>query len=225
MTEHDDADGFLYLLSAALLALAIVLLTGCATGPALRTAAQQRAAAVEVAVACLDASVPTDPESGIPWRLQVGSGVLIDSRHVLTARHVVNCDVITVLVLTAGDADSIVARVDAVAPQSDLARLELDAPVAVVPAVVGRADLVACAAMGHPVRLRTCGLIIQERKTAMQDLGVQIESVFGNSGSALYDLAGRLVGIVTHKCRTEGCTYGTAIEPRRWILVTPEVAR
>lgn len=201
--------------------------TGCVRP--LRTDAQHApvgsALAVTLEVSCID------PAGSFGAR---GSGVIVGSRHVLTAAHVIDClrDGVegTVWGITGVLADGrrVEMTVDKIAKAADVARLVVfgTAEPFTAWAQFGprpRLGATACVATGFPERLYHCGMV---QKSDEADLPVMItlRVVPGNSGSAIY-VRGQLVGIVTNmkQCGVgaECYGYGWHVESFRDVLDFP----
>ena len=181
------------------LSLAVAIVACAAAqrpGSVVRDHADQERAAVRLESFCIG----EDPFAlGIRW----GSGVIVDDRHLLTARHVTACQAVPVIQATfvdGGRARLLVTREDAAA---DLALLELvssDRFAVVLPApslapfpAVGDA---ACAATAYPARETNCGFVEALSAAPSSNVRVGCRVRFGNSGAGVYDVAGRLIGIV-----------------------------
>lgn len=136
-----------------------------------------------------------------------GSGVLIDSTHVLTAMHVVNClpvpfiqvpSSITVITL---QGRKFVAKHDKLDMSRDLARLVIDAQPDAETLRIGRAKLkeMLCAAVAVPEPGIRCGYVavVDGRPRAQGDVALaRANAWFGNSGSGVYNEHGELVGLL-----------------------------
>lgn len=213
-------------LYAASLTLLVLLAPGCCgTGlrPAMpssgeaRTPVEQDIAAVIVVGACLT------PEGRVTSSF--GSGVLISDHAALTAAHVVTCPAEAatgVIVKFPGSEQH--ARVLVLDLEGDVARLDLEKPVAVAPARIGprpELDDRVCVVASVPERGRRCGSVELLREPP-GDVKHNAITMPGNSGSGVYDASGRLVGIVTHYAKLpNGQFYGgafTSLEGRPWVL-------
>lgn len=154
-----------------------------------------------------------------------GSGVLIDGRHVLTAQHVVNCEVwpkveiSEAIVVQTVDGEAYVAQVEVDDGSRDLARLKLDMDIPdVAPVRFGflEKDDVACAYTMVPERAVRCGVVGSAGGKPRSHGDIKMRSGnfwFGNSGSGVYDDDGRLVGILV---RLQWCSDADAF---MWQLV------
>lgn len=168
--------------------------------------------AVEVNVMC-----ETPAFVGLRRYMLQGSGVLVDDRRVLTAYHVVECEVIGAMVELA-DKRQIQATVDRAAPGADLAVLRLDAPAGVLPARLGPpVSPVACMATARPERRVACGDLKTFDGRPGRDISVGFPVKFGNSGSGIWS-GDVLVGILTNQCADKACGLGAAIVPRNWLV-------
>jgi len=202
----------------------VLACNSCASGPYFPTVADttplpvideqyERAAMVETT--CMDGSGA--------W----GSAVLLDDHRALTALHVVaQCGDPIILVQTS-DGKKHLVTVDAIAPNADMVRL-----VALDRWAVPKGKLqwskaphrgrVACAVTGMPHRNRLCGEVQESNDDAGAEVEFRIVADHGNSGSAVYDSAGRLVGVLTQlrSCSNgQYCsTLASEIDGREWIL-------
>lgn len=183
-----------------------------------RSPAAQARAAAEVHHACVS-------EDG-RVSLGFGSGVLVDETLVLTAGHVVKCDAkeSAIIVKFPEPVGDRAARVSVVDHDGDIAVLTLEEAVKLAPAKVGRrprVDQRICLVTGIPSRERRCG-DVQRWEEPPGDTRHDAVTEPGNSGSGVYDGAGRLVGIVTHyvTCRNGQICGGlfTALEGRPWAV-------
>ncbi len=206
----------------AVLAFVLFTVTTCAGCGALvrqatrsRTVGDQNQATVRLEVRC-------------GTMIQGGSGVLLGRFEVLTAAHVVDCDTTPVIIATQLGDFGHNMKVVLEAPGADLARLEIvddsefwRSTVAEV-ADVEVHDLV-CVATGRPAYEFHCGVVERRLDTPGHDLALSVPVERGNSGAAVYDVKGRLVGIVTRmrQMKYNGQSIGalaTAIGPREWAL-------
>lgn len=206
-------------LAGLLVLLLAALANACAHAPKLtpqqtRTLSLQSTTAVVVATEC-----------------GTGSGVLYDGARVLTAHHVVDCDMsedkvklATTVTVTLSDGKTYAAAYDALDASRDLARLRLPTPVAnvatpsVARAVAGQ---VVCAITSTPAREVHCGVVGGARMPrSYGDIPIRGAQLWlGNSGSPLYNVAGELVGVVVRMyfCnREDGIAWETRkIKPKR----------
>lgn len=148
----------------------------------------QYESAVAIMVACEDGSIGG------------GSGVLIDTRTVLTAHHVVDCD--GLYLVEAVDGSTVMAMRSRVAESHDLAWLRLATDLEIEPARLGKVPGLGetvCAASAVPQRARHCGEVQPGgSRDADGDLYFAALVQPGNSGGGVYNVNGELVGIVTH---------------------------
>lgn len=187
---------------------------------------EQDAAAVKITVGCKS-------ELGATWG-QIGSGVIIGPHHVLTAMHVLVCDggETTSATVISGSVE-LPAKVEAVAPGADVARLEFEGTVSLrrYPRVgAPRSAGWVCLSAAHPKVERKCG----RTSTVSGAIAHSAIVVPGNSGSGLYDDRGYLVGIVVRwvGCRADSWPDDKPSEPcggisaslgaRRWLTHLPE---
>lgn len=150
---------------------------------------------VELKVFC-DKGWRTDSEE-TRW----GSGVIVDERHVLTAYHVVECPDIP-FVRTDFDGERMMMVVVKKDIKADIALLELasanDFNLGVPPPVISAVapgELV-CSVRAFPKPGWSCGLVETVGDPGEGNIGFAAEVIAGNSGSALYNERGELVGIV-----------------------------
>lgn len=204
----------------------IIFFMGCVhlphVEPRPRTIRGQELTTVELSVWCNDVQQPA----------RSASGVIIDERHVLTAYHAVACAEIPMVraVFNGKMRTMVVVKED---PKADLAKLELLAaenfklnipPPVIVPAEDGG---YACSSVAYPKAEWSCGKVTADPAApAKGDLKFEAQTVGGNSGSAVYDLNGRIIGIIVEKVACarggmDGCTgtitslYGkTAFYPK-----------
>lgn len=187
------------------------------------TQAEQRAASMIVYVECSDSSI---------WH---GSAVVVDPYYAITAAHVVDCPppAVTQRVLVGYTRDAMQpATVDRMSVDSDLARLRVEFPFEGVRPAAEMGSVFAgdaiCIAAAHPERLWSCGAVQTHTNWIRNDIGHTAPTRAGNSGSGVYDVHGRLVGIVTtcYAATLETgeivCTRGggraTALDGRGWVL-------
>lgn len=189
-----------------ILALMLCALTACAAGHP-RLFGAQRAATVLVHSPC---------------STRAGSGVLIGSDRVLTAKHVIECVPSTVLdalpvTVTMPNGTDVQATIE-ITTDTDLARLRLtatrhaDRPLVRTAAPGSRA----CLAHAVPSRGRSCGRITAAGET-IGAVEFTAKVVPGNSGSGLYDEDGALIGVVIWR-RMDGQIGGMATAVPRWIV-------
>ncbi len=163
----------------------------------------------------------------------LGSGVIVDeSGHIVTNHHVIaNADSIRVQLADGRVADAKIVGRD---PDTDLAVLKIDVTPLPV-AIFGRSDLLKVGdvvlAIGNPVGLSqtvTHGIV---SATSRQQLGIapledfiQTDAAinFGNSGGALVDTSGALVGIntaiVAKNIGVEGIGFAIPVNMVRGVL-------
>lgn len=204
--------------------LGLALILACAEAMHTRTPALQHNADIELDVVCME-------RDGTAKYSQRGSGVIIDRHHILTARHVVQCDKTTpVIVVDAGDQFLKLAQSGVELPESDVALLyvasglptQLSTTVEIGPKPhIG--DEV-CEAAAVPSWTYRCGIVQPEAFNAPADSDIRIDFKVehGNSGAGLYDKQGRLVGIVTalkvceYKDVCQG--YAASLDNYTWLM-------
>lgn len=205
--------------------MGLLVLAACSSCAAMsshvRTPVQQHNAAVEIRIACLGLA-GDDP--GLS--MYHGSGVIIDGHRILTAAHVVTCHegVMVKLTVNPGEGKEYEATVDRLVDGVDVARISVKENLAEYfsPVVIGpRPQLgdTVCTASAVPRVIWRCGLVQVPDADGLIKLDMVVEH--GQSGSALYDSKGRLVGIVVQWFPTEGGEHhGGKAEPldRSWLL-------
>lgn len=219
----------LFFASLLAFAISVAMLAGCCDPPQPRypqqsteavgrSYAEQIAATADITVACLD-----------PGHVHIkgGSGVLVTDRRVVTASHVVTCNGETGVYVEFPSGATLLARVAILDLEDDLAVLALAEPVTMRRAIIGPRPGVGddvCLSAGVPKREHPCGIITGYRDPTNSDTKGDVETSAtiepGNSGSGVYDGAGRLVGIVTYFRAIAGVPLGggfTALEARAWV--------
>jgi serine protease Do len=152
-----------------------------------------------------------------------GSGVLIEGGRILTAAHVVHSmDKVTVEYV---DGTRSPARIIGSVVQGDVALLQVDEapPAGIRPAILGDSDTVRigsmCFVVGAPHRLThtlTVGYISARRAKDHPTLDLLDIEHFqtdasvnpGNSGGPMFDMNGRVIGIVSYNYTTTGASVG-----------------
>ena len=178
-----------------------------------------------------------DPDNPFAPVLGSGSGVVITpDGYVLTNDHVVRGAARLDAVLS--DGTSIEARIVGEDPDTDLALLRLargDLPAATLGHSQGLRVGQLVVAIGNPLGLQatvTAGVISALRRTLRGISGRLIEDVIqtdaalnpGNSGGALVDSAGRVVGITTAIVGgAQGICFAVPIDTANWVV--PELLR
>lgn len=193
------------------LCVAVVSCTACfakpvgVKAPGVRTVVEEYDSSVEVSVFCLEGE-------------KQGSGVLFGADQALTAAHVVRCatsELPLLIVLVKRDGTQTIATVAELDAGADLARLDAlgleSAQIRVGPVPIAGQDV--CIVSAVPRRMRRCGEVQLGVQTAPGDYLHDAVTEPGNSGSGVYDRAGRLVGIVTHLllCPSNGQICGGKI--------------
>lgn len=196
-----------------------------------RTAPAQWAAAVLIEKSCSDGTA------------HFGTGVIIGKDTILTAAHVVaeDWDEYTINAAETGydvrrvhcpDRKIRIAEIDGTirdakligeSETADVARLQIDGFFKDDPAVIGRKPGLGetvCVVALIPEAWRRCGTV---QWSTDDQIRFDIVSEHGNSGSAVYDSAGRLVGVLDHQHPGEGGQIvggdGAALWPIRWIAL------
>lgn len=147
----------------------------------------------------------------------LGSAVLIDDRHAITAYHVVDCQETPIVRLVLPSGRRLRAQVDRADLELDIARLTVaaDERLSTPRPVVGSAAVgnTACASVAEPERRWICGAV--QSADSYRD-GIQFSAtvVPGNSGGGVY-VGGRLVGIVTKwiRCAISEASCGGLATP------------
>ncbi len=137
-----------------------------------------------------------------PWdKASMASGVVISKRYVLTALHVVDCPELPTVHVMFPDGERFMMVVDREDRGLDIARLEVfsagnlsHAEMPPTLAVPVQPEML-CSQTGFPLRRANCGPLISKNTAAFPSVG-------GNSGSAVYNMNGDLVGIVVMKFGT-----------------------
>jgi len=176
----------------------------------------------------LDAQGAAETESGN------GSGVLLEGGRILTAAHVVHsADAVTV---EYADGTRVPGRIIGSVVQGDVALLQVDdaPPAGVRPAILGDSDQVRvgsrCFVVGAPLGLThtlTVGYISARRGRDHPTLDLLNIEHFqtdasinpGNSGGPMFDMNGRVIGIVSFNRTTTGASVGLGF------VVTSNTAR
>lgn len=221
----------------ALLVITSMTCGGCAhaikASQAARTTEDERTLTVQISVRC-----ENFPAGAEVW----GSGAVISPTEILTAAHVVDCQIPdpktgqpvgpsgkpTRILVSQPDHIGRPMRLIVSFVTNDLARLRIAddgefygfAPARI--AGVKQGDVV-CVSTGVPRRDVRCGLV--EEKTTRQsgDVSISMPGYPGNSGSAVYDLKGRLVGVLTQRrnlaadAQISGALM-TSLDGREWAL-------
>lgn len=190
-------------LTVGALALTLMLWAACFPRPAVRgprlTPTAQLARATAIQVICVDQQGHVSQ-----WG---GSAVVIGPSTLLTANHVVDCDM-GVIAAYGEDGSAVILDVEATAPAYDVARAVVAdgsiawpsaGPVALGP--IPSVDDEVCLAPRIPSHIRRCGKV-----GAVNQYRVE-HSVFtepGNSGGGVWDAEGRLAGIIVTYSRCRG---------------------
>lgn len=198
----------------ALIAL-VEVTSGCGmvryVPPHLRSIADQELTAVSVSSSCVlnDPTLQPGESPDLPhdhftqlWG-RIGSGVIVDERHVLTAYHITTCPDFPAVDVVLSDGRHFFMAVQKEDEGADLALLVISSadyfhvnvapPIVAGPPVAGDA---LCVAAAYPRREWHCGFVDSVHDDARgPDVELIASSKKGNSGGASYDSLGRLVGI------------------------------
>jgi hypothetical protein len=190
----------------------------------------QAAAAVSIYREC--AKIPAGGMFGtgaILFKAGYGSGVVMGPREVLTAAHVASCPEgfrHTALTVTTASGRVVSGQLERADASRDIAVVRLwedvpAAPLALGPASPGQ-DV--CYEAAWPQRVRHCGKVSKIRDQRVEqgaDVDVWLQwskpedaVVGGNSGSGVYDMSGRLVGLATNGGYDELSSFAVAVAGR-----------
>lgn len=151
----------------------------------------------------------------------LGSGVVVSPTQVLTAAHVVQAADQMWVEFTSGD--TVAARVITSDQGADVAMLELSRPAPSPPAAVGNSDLARVGdqvfVVGAPLgqsHSMTVGYISARRQNNMMLNDFEPAELFqtdaainqGNSGGPMFNMAGEVIGVVSHILSTSGGSQG-----------------
>lgn len=201
--------------------IASLLCLSCMAKPRLtRSATEQNDAAVEIAVVCENGS------------MYAGTGVALPDSRALTAFHVIApCPGGPLAIVAELDDTAMLMQPESIAPNADVVRLEpVDLGLAKAP--LSKSRLVelgplpepgetVCIAAARPYHSRRCGVV---EFAADRPHGIRFDAIVepGNSGSGVYDSAGRLVGIATklYQCHNGQICGGlaTPLVSRGWVV-------
>jgi serine protease Do len=172
----------------------------------------KRVAPSVVVIRTVERAAPDRPGTLPIAETGLGSGVLIDKDRVLTAAHVVQ--VAESVFVEVSSEETLAARVLASDPAADLALLQLErAPSKATPAPLGDSDAVGIGdqiiVVGAPLGMsRTLSVgYISGRRHANNSYGGFAEADLlqtdasinpGNSGGPMFDMSGKVIGIVSH---------------------------
>jgi S1-C subfamily serine protease len=172
----------------------------------------KRVADSVVVIRTVERAVPDRPGTIAAAESGLGSGVLIVTDHVLTAAHVVQ--LAESIVVQFSSDEMLSAKVVASDPSADLALIQLErAPMSVSPAKLGDSDGVAIGdevfVVGAPLGMSHTLSVghVSGRRMANNLYGGFSEAELlqtdasinpGESGGPMFDMTGRVVGIVSH---------------------------
>lgn len=190
-------------------ALAVSVCGGCYRGavaartsppdPALQ--ADMAARAVRVDFVCMDPDL-----TELSPMVLYGSGVVVDSDHVMTAEHVAHCPVgLGRAIVTTADERYVAVKLERASVVLDVALLVAVTPgefsgvppLSIADELPGEGATV-CMAAAVPKRVVNCGVVDRVGDFPPKNLHYTANSTYGNSGGGVYDKVGRLVGINTH---------------------------
>jgi S1-C subfamily serine protease len=183
--------------------LLLLFLASCASVPGRgRTVDEEFASAAELHVACGD-----KPDQVI--NMLHGSAVIVSEHRALTAAHAVECGAhhVTGAMMVLGDGRQVQVEVEAVSTRHDIARLVASESLHAAPVGIGPAPRqgdVVCLITRWPSAAFRCGLVAWTHLQGKMEIFHGATVVAGNSGSALYDHRGLLVGIITHRAYPGG---------------------
>ena len=196
--------------------VAVVATCSCAGSFALnaRSPAQQHQSSVKITVYCMPVTEdgePTIDALGLPIiNGHYGSGTLLSAHEVLTAAHVQHCPEgnLEIMHVDPGDGKYHLATTDVLLPESDVARIHVDddlgtwfEPVAIgpLPEIGDRL----CAASAAPRSMYRCWTAQQPSSDADGGIGLDGNTEFGESGSAVFNAHGQLVGVLVALTRCQ----------------------
>lgn len=188
----------------------LYLVTSCAFAPdyPTRHPTAQNASAVPIHVMCADG------DRGL--QVWAGSGVAVGPTRIITAWHVADCDAGAAIVMGPGEVPAI-TRVTLALPELDVAVLEvIDGSRPwdgwTFPKIGGVRDGdPICLAVALPSPARRCGHV---DRVSAREIRHDVFTEPGNSGSAAYNAAGELVGIVsTYRTCRGGQICGGGVAP------------
>ncbi len=170
------------------------------TDPA-RSPAEQHDTTAKINVACAQLD---DDYIPIKISAHTGSGVLVGDHLIVTALHVAHCadNEIMAMVVDMGDGKTHEATLEIALPESDVARIHVadDLGHWLVPVTIGPVPKLGdrvCESAARPRWTYRCGTVQpSEGDGADGDILIDMTTEFGNSGSALYNARGQLIGIV-----------------------------
>ena len=211
-TRETEPAAFGLLAGLAVLLLAAVANASCAH------ASKLDPTSADAIDAHYDAAVEITALCALPDGRQVawyGSGVIVDATHLLTAGHVAETEGLPcVFTAELSNGKTYLVRPLHVLASSevDLASMELLSftetfHVSAWPVRYGAAPRlgdVVCTATAHPRREYKCGQVMRSKDSPPGDIRIDFVVEPGNSGSALYNAAGELVGIVVHTYPNRG---------------------
>jgi S1-C subfamily serine protease len=171
-----------------------------------------------------DGDTPKIPDS-IAFGSGMATGVIVSNRHILTANHAVACPEIPYVTVVFPDGHrrrTMVIREDV---KLDLALLEVQSadpiPGAYPPTIgsVQPGDPV-CSVTAAPTWGWNCGTVDKfYDRSKKGDIGFRAHIAPGNSGSGLYDIEGRLVGITVMMAHdSDQYSFATSLNDHRWML-------
>jgi S1-C subfamily serine protease len=165
-----------------------------------------------VVIRTVERAAPDRPGTLSTGESGLGSGVLIDKDRVLTAAHVVQ--IAESIFVQVSSEETLSAKVIASDPSADLALIQLErAPMKGSPATLGDSDAVGIGdevfVVGAPLGMSHTLSVghVSGRRMANNSYGGFAESELlqtdasinpGNSGGPMFDMNGRVVGIVSH---------------------------
>lgn len=198
--EHSDRRALLRLMWTSVLIIVLAAFTTCCgTRPNLapgRDLVDQHASAVIITATCI---LP----NGDTFSSPIGSGVIVSPSQILTANHVVDEPIPGACVFFAVDAfgESHMLFLEQHAKAYDVARMGSWSKLPYIPISQGPAPVAGdtvYSVANFPHAFRRHGTVQYFHDDPPGNIKTDIFVERGNSGAALYDHCGRLVGIVTH---------------------------
>lgn len=176
-----------------------------------RSPMQQSATSIELISLCVSLADKDPWGKDFTINTKHGTGVIVDRRHIITAHHVVGCE-LGAYVAVMADGRAVPLVVDKSDTSADLSRLMVadGATFDVKDDVeVGRRPALndsVCANSVIPERKNNCGKVISTYPWSRVGITYNAPTVGGNSGSPVYNSEGKLIGIVVARYPCEEVT-------------------